>query len=79
MTSAALIMVAVFSIFTTMSLTGLKVLGVGTAVAVLIDATLIRVVLLPAALSLLGSRAWRLRSPARHEILRHDGAAMRRE
>ena len=67
-TSAALVMVAVFSIFTTLPLIDLKILGVGTAAAVLIDATVIRGVLLPAALALLGERAWRLRSagaPAR--------------
>ena len=62
-TSAALIMVAVFSIFTTLPLIDLKILGVGTAAAVLIDATLIRGILLPAALALLGDRAWRLRPP----------------
>jgi RND superfamily putative drug exporter len=62
-TSAALIMVALFSIFTTLPLIDLKILGVGTAAAVLIDATLIRGILLPAALALLGDRAWRLRSP----------------
>jgi putative drug exporter of the RND superfamily len=60
-TSAALIMVAVFSIFVTMSLIDLKILGVGTAAAVLIDATVVRGVLVPAALALLGDRAWRLR------------------
>jgi RND superfamily putative drug exporter len=67
-TSAALIMVAVFSIFTTLPLIDLKILGVGTAAAVLIDATLIRGILLPAALALLGNRAWRLRShgPGHH-------------
>jgi RND superfamily putative drug exporter len=43
------------------SLLDLKILGVGTAAAVLIDATVVRGVLLPAALSLLGDRAWRLR------------------
>jgi RND superfamily putative drug exporter len=62
-TSAALIMVALFSIFVTMPLVDLKVLGLGTAAAVLIDATIVRGVLLPAALSLLGDRAWRLRRP----------------
>jgi putative drug exporter of the RND superfamily len=61
-TSAALIMVAVFSIFVTMPLIDLKILGVGTAAAVLIDATVVRGVLLPAALALLGDRAWSLRS-----------------
>jgi RND superfamily putative drug exporter len=60
-TSAALIMVAVFSIFVTMPLIDLKILGVGTAAAVLIDATVVRGVLVPAALALPGDRAWRLR------------------
>ena len=60
-TSAALIMVAVFSIFTTIPLIDLKILGVGTAAAILIDATLIRGILLPATLALLGDRAWRQR------------------
>jgi putative drug exporter of the RND superfamily len=62
-TSAALIMVAVFSIFTSLSLIDLKILGVGTAAAILIDATVVRGILLPAALALLGDRAWRLRAP----------------
>ena len=63
-TSAALIMVAVFSIFLTLPFIELKVLGVGMAAAVLIDATVVRGVLLPAALSLAGDRAWRLRRRA---------------
>ncbi len=58
-TSAALIMVAVFSIFATLSLVDLKILGIGTAAAVLIDATVVRGILVPAALALLGERAWR--------------------
>jgi putative drug exporter of the RND superfamily len=57
-TSAALIMVAVFSIFATMSFLDLKILGIGMASAVLIDATVVRGILLPAALALLGDRAW---------------------
>jgi len=60
-TSAALIMVALFSMFSTLSLIDLKILGVGTAAAVLIDATVVRGVLVPAALALLGDRAWTLR------------------
>jgi RND superfamily putative drug exporter len=60
-TSAALIMVAVFSIFLTLPFIELKVLGIGMAAAILIDATVVRGILLPAALSLLGDRAWRLR------------------
>jgi RND superfamily putative drug exporter len=57
-TSAALIMVAVFSIFAAMSFLDLKILGIGMASAVLIDATVVRGILLPAALALLGDRAW---------------------
>jgi putative drug exporter of the RND superfamily len=59
-TSAAVIMVAVFSIFATLSLIQLKMLGLGLAVAVLIDATVVRGVLLPACLALLGERTWYL-------------------
>jgi RND superfamily putative drug exporter len=58
-TSAAVIMVAVFSIFATLSEIEFKVFGVAMAVAVLIDATVVRGVLLPAGLTLLGDRAWR--------------------
>ncbi|HTX27272.1 MAG TPA: MMPL family transporter [Streptosporangiaceae bacterium] len=57
-TSAAVIMVAVFSIFATLSLFEFKVFGVAMAAAVLIDATVVRGVLLPAGLALLGERAW---------------------
>ena len=57
-TSAAVVMVAVFSIFATLSLLQFKQLGVGLAVAVLIDATLVRGVLLPAVMALLGDRTW---------------------
>jgi putative drug exporter of the RND superfamily len=64
-TSAALIMVAVFSIFVTMPLIELKILGVGMAAAILIDATVVRGILVPAALALLGDRAWRLRRQPR--------------
>jgi RND superfamily putative drug exporter len=59
-TSAAVIMVAVFSIFATLSLIQLKMLGVGLAVAILIDATVVRGILLPACLALLGERSWYL-------------------
>jgi putative drug exporter of the RND superfamily len=58
-TSAAVIMVAVFSILGSLSLIPLQMLGVGLAAAVLIDATVVRGVLLPAALALLGERIWR--------------------
>jgi RND superfamily putative drug exporter len=59
-TSAAVIMVAVFSILATLSNVQLKILGVGLAAAVLIDATVVRGILAPAALALLGERAWSL-------------------
>ena len=59
-TSAAVIMVAVFSILATLSIVQLKMLGTGLAVAVLIDATVVRGILLPAALAVLGERAWYL-------------------
>jgi RND superfamily putative drug exporter len=59
-TSAALVMVAVFSIFGTLSMIEFKQLGVGLAAAILLDATVIRGVLLPSTLALLGERAWYL-------------------
>ncbi len=59
-TSAALIMMAVFSIFATLALVSLKMLGVTLTAAVLIDATVVRGVLLPACLALLGERSWYL-------------------
>ncbi|KOV91946.1 MMPL family transporter [Streptomyces sp. NRRL B-3648] len=59
-TSAAVIMTAVFTIFITLSAIENKMMGVGMAVAILIDATLVRGILLPAALALLGKRAWEL-------------------
>jgi putative drug exporter of the RND superfamily len=57
-TSAAAVMVGVFSIFGTLSLVEFKQLGVGLAAAVLIDATIVRAVLLPSAMTLLGGRNW---------------------
>ncbi len=56
--SAALIMTGVFSVFVTLSAIEYKMLGLGMALAILIDATIVRGVLLPAALALLGDRAW---------------------
>jgi RND superfamily putative drug exporter len=57
-TSAALVMVGVFSIFATLSQIEMKQLGVGLAAAILIDATLVRAVLLPATMKLLGNWNW---------------------
>ncbi|MDI2126383.1 MMPL family transporter [Yinghuangia seranimata] len=59
-TSAAVIMVAVFAVFGTLSMQQMKQMGVGLAVAVLLDATIIRAVLLPAVMGLLGERNWYL-------------------
>src|SRR5206468_7658655 len=59
-TSAAFVMVAVFAMFGLMRALVLKQLGVGLAVAVLLDATIIRGVLLPATMKLLGEANWYL-------------------
>jgi uncharacterized membrane protein YdfJ with MMPL/SSD domain len=61
-TSAAIVMVLVFSVFITLSFDLLKQFGVGLAVAVLLDATVIRGVLLPASMKLLGDWNWYLPS-----------------
>jgi RND superfamily putative drug exporter len=57
-TSAAVVMVAVFALFATLPLISTKELGVGLAAAVLLDATIIRAVLLPAVMALLGEANW---------------------
>ena len=83
-TSAAVVMIAVFAIFATLSLLIFKELGVGLAVAVLIDATIIRGVLLPASMKLLGDWNWYLPSwlqwlprlePSKSEVLPKAGTA----
>ncbi|SDO53927.1 MMPL family transporter [Actinacidiphila guanduensis] len=76
-TSAAVIMVAVFAIFGTLSMQSMKQMGVGLAFAVLIDATVIRGVLLPAVMTLLGERNWYLpRWLHRLPDLTHDETAL---
>src|SRR5205085_11347645 len=59
-TAAAVVMVAVFAIFASLRTLDIKQMGVGLAVAVLLDATLIRGVLLPAKMKLLGDWNWYL-------------------
>ena len=59
-TSAAVVMVGVFSIFAVLSMLMFKQFGVGLATAILIDATIIRAVLLPASMKLLGDWNWYL-------------------
>jgi putative drug exporter of the RND superfamily len=57
-TSAAMVMVGVFAVFATLGLLSLKQMGFGLAISVLIDATVIRALLLPATMTLLGERNW---------------------
>jgi uncharacterized membrane protein YdfJ with MMPL/SSD domain len=59
-TSAAIVMVAVFGVFATLSSVVFKQLGIGLAVAILLDATLVRAILLPATMKLLGDKNWYL-------------------
>jgi putative drug exporter of the RND superfamily len=59
-TSAAIVMVGVFAVFTTLSGLFFKQFGVGLATAILVDATVVRAVLLPASMTLLGSWNWYL-------------------
>jgi len=61
-TSAAIVMVAVFAVFATLSWPFFKQFGVGLSAAVLIDATIVRGVLLPASMKLLGDWNWYLPS-----------------
>ena len=73
-TSAAVVMVAVFAIFATLSSLDMKQMGVGLAAAILIDATIVRGVLLPATMKLLGKWNWYL--PRRLQFLpelKHEG------
>jgi RND superfamily putative drug exporter len=57
-TSAALIMIAVFLSFVSSPVPSLKMLGLGLATAILVDATLVRMVLVPATMTLLGKANW---------------------
>jgi RND superfamily putative drug exporter len=59
-TSAAIVMVGVFAIFATLSMMIFKQFGVGLAAAILIDATIVRAILLPASMKLLGDWNWYL-------------------
>ena len=59
-TSAATVMVVTFAVFATMPIIDMKEMGIGLAAAILIDATLVRAVLLPATMKLLGDKNWYL-------------------
>jgi RND superfamily putative drug exporter len=65
-TSAALLIVIVFAGFAAGEVLAIKQLGVGLAIAVLIDATIVRTLLVPATMSLLGERNWWAPAPLRH-------------
>jgi RND superfamily putative drug exporter len=62
-TSAALIMVAVFAVFTLTGVPSIQEIGLGCAVAIAVDATIVRLVLVPAAMELLGRWNWWLPGP----------------
>jgi RND superfamily putative drug exporter len=68
-TGAALIIIAVFAGFAAGELVAFQQMGFGVAVALLIDATIVRLVVIPAAMQLIGERNWYL--PARLEWLPH--------
>ena len=75
-TSAAIVMVLVFGVFSLMPILDMKEMGIGLAAAILIDATIVRAVLLPATMKLLGKWNWYL--PTWLEWLprlEHDGSA----
>ncbi len=76
-TSAAVVMVGVFSIFATLPILDMKEMGIGLAAAVLIDATIVRAVLLPATMKLLGEANWYLPNWLRWlpRVEAHDEAA----
>ena len=79
-TSAAVVMVGVFGIFATLSLLDFKQLGIGLAGAVLIDAFVVRALLLPSAMALLGRHNWWLPGPLkRFRALDADPVGERRE
>ena len=72
-TSAAAVMIGVFAVFATLSTLDMKQLGVGLAVAILLDATIIRAVVLPSVMILLGDAnwwapKWLRRKPGKHAI-----------
>ncbi len=57
-TGAAVVMVGVFGVFALLPILDMKEMGIGLAAAILIDATIVRAVLLPATMTLLGDRNW---------------------
>ena len=79
-TSAALLLVVVIGLFSLSSITFIKLLGVGMIVALILDATLVRMLLVPAVMRLAGDANWWAPAPlrrfyARHGIHEDDGPA----
>jgi trehalose monomycolate/heme transporter len=79
-TSAALLLVIVIGLFSLSSITFIKMLGVGMIVALILDATLVRILLVPAVMRLVGHANWWAPAPlrrfyARHGIREDDGPA----
>jgi RND superfamily putative drug exporter len=70
--SAALIMVAVFAVFAGTGVPSIKEIGLGLAVAIALDATLVRLVLVPAAMELLGRWNWWLPAPLARVLPKAD-------
>jgi RND superfamily putative drug exporter len=70
-TSAALLLIIVIGTFSISSITFIKLLGVGMIVALILDATLVRMLLVPATLRLLGDASWWAPAPLRRFYARH--------
>jgi RND superfamily putative drug exporter len=75
-TSAALIMVAVFAVFVATGVPSIQQIGLGTAVAIALDATLVRLILVPATMELLGRWNWYLPRPLARLLPRADFEAV---
>jgi RND superfamily putative drug exporter len=72
-TGAALVMVAVFACFAATGVPVIAEIGLGAAVAIGLDATLVRLVVVPATLTLLGERAWWAPARRRRRVAAHRG------
>jgi trehalose monomycolate/heme transporter len=70
-TSAALLLIIVIGMFSLSSITFIKLLGVGMIVALVLDATLVRLLLVPATMRLLGDANWWAPAPLRHFYARY--------
>jgi uncharacterized membrane protein YdfJ with MMPL/SSD domain len=76
--SAALVLVCVFAVFVGTGIPSVKELGLGVAIAIFIDATFIRLILVPATMRLLGDWSWWLPSPLERILPSRDGVTLYR-